>query len=206
MSFPEGLLASGSGVRFAVFSPRPGLRFPGGLLASGSWAFLQVPVVPGMELSRGDYWLLGAWSNLPIPAAPGIEFPGGFTGPWERGIVYSARFRAKRCFAGGLLKNPAVSAIFARFRPKPCLAGGLLKILAFFSDPPGLAGRGTVRQRFPRAHIFFSGGRVVLAGPGSTGKVTEGAPGSARKGGKRGAPVHSGAETSSFSGNFTPHG
>ena len=206
IEFPWGFTGFWWCFPFHSFLPRPGPRFPGGLLAFASWFFLQVPVVPGMELFRGDYWLLGARCNLPVPAAPGIEFSWGFTGPWERGIFYSARFRAKRSFAGGLLMILADSVIFATFRPKPCLAGGFLRIRGFSVILRGSPGAERCARDFSGPRIFFFGGRVLLAGPRSPEKVAECAPGSARKGGKRVAPVHSGAKIGRFSVVFTPHG
>ena len=185
--------------------PLPGLSFPGGLLASGSGLFFAGSRRARNQVFLGDYWLLGARCNLPVPAAPGIEFSWGFTGPWERGIFYSARFRAKRSFAGGLLMILADSVIFATFRPKPCLAGGFLRIRGFSVILRGSPGAERCARDFSGPRIFFFGGRVLLAGPRSPEKVAECAPGSARKGGKHVAPVHSGAKTGLFSGNFTPH-
>ena len=162
VSFLGGLLALGGGVGVVRFLLCSGLSFPGGLLVFGRGFLLSGFVVLAGELFPGDYWLLGVRCNLSILAAPGIEFSWGFTGFWERGIVYSARLRAKRSLAGGLLMILAVFCEFRVLHLKPCLAGGLLSILAFLRDS---LGRGGCARDFPGARISFSGAGSSSRGP-----------------------------------------
>ena len=173
---------------------------------SGHRGGALIPAVPGMEFPWGFTAFWGWCSFRSVPAAPGVEFSWGFTGDWERGLFCAYRCRAKGSLPGGLGEALADSVIFATFRPKPCLAGGFLRIRGFSVILRGSPGAERCARDLSGPRIFFFGGRVLLAGPRSPEKVAECAPGSARKGGKRVAPVHSGAKIGCFSVVFTPHG